>query len=172
MPTINQEEETMIAQRIKHSGRIKDRHILVALDESELAEKAVLYVGDFLGGVPGFRVTLLTIVSEPSEDYFDTDEERTAWIEHHRAGALKLLDKYREILIQSGFKKSKVNVRVDIKKSISLADCILDEQKTLGCCTVVIGRRGISKKEEFMFGSTSSKILHTGEDCAVWVIEL
>jgi len=161
----------MVAQRIKHSGRKKDRHVLVALDESEMAEKAVLYVGDFLGGVPGFQVTLLTIVPEPSEDYFNTYEEREAWIQHHRTAALKLLEKYREILIHSGFRKSKVHVRVDIKKSVSLADCILDEQKALGCCTVVVGRRGISKKEEFLYGSTSSKILHTGKNCAVWVIE-
>jgi len=161
----------MAAQRIKHTGRVKDRHVLVALDESETAEKAVLYVGDFLGGVPGFRVTLLTIVPEPSEDYFHTDEERAAWIERHRTEAMNLLEKYRQILIQSGFKKSKVQVRVDIKKSVSLADCILDEQKALDCCTVVVGRRGISKKEEFIFGSTSSKILHTGKNCAVWVIE-
>ena len=37
--------------------------------------------------------------------------------------------------------------------------------------TVVIGRRGISKKEEFMFGSTSTKILHIAKDCSIWVIE-
>ncbi|KPJ98980.1 MAG: hypothetical protein AMK71_10485 [Nitrospira bacterium SG8_35_4] len=161
----------MTAQRIRNSSRVRDRHVLVALDESEMAEKAVLYVGDFLGGVPGFRVTLLTIIPEPSEDYFNSEEERTAWIEGHRTGALNLLEKYRQILIQAGFKKNKVQVRVDMKKSISLADCILDEQKALDCCTVVVGRRGISKKEEFIFGSTSSKIVHTGKNCAVWVIE-
>jgi nucleotide-binding universal stress UspA family protein len=161
----------MTAQRIRHPGRVRDRHVLVALDESDMAEKAVLYVGDFLGGVPGFRVTLLTIIPEPSEDYFNTDEERAAWIEHRRAEALKLLEKYRQILVHSGFRKSKVEVRVDITKSASLADCILDRQKALDCCTVVVGRRGISRKEEFMFGSTSSRILHTGRNCAVWVIE-
>jgi hypothetical protein len=34
-----------------------------------------------------------------------------------------------------------------------------------------IGRRGISKKEEFMFGSTSTRILHIAKDCSIWVIE-
>jgi hypothetical protein len=47
-----------------------------------------------------------------------------------------------------------------------------DELKEkLACGTVVIGRRGISKKEEFLFESTSNKIIHTAKDCAVWVIE-
>jgi len=58
-----------------------------------------------------------------------------------------------------------------MKECTSLAECILDEQRRLSCGTVVIGRRGISRKEEFMFGSTSSKILHTAKDCSVWVIE-
>jgi len=39
------------------------------------------------------------------------------------------------------------------------------------CCTIVIGRRGISKKEEFIFGSTSNKIIHEAKKCAVLVIE-
>jgi len=161
----------MAAQRIQQTGYRKDRHILVAVDESEIGEKAVLYVGDFLGGVQGFRVTLLTIISEPTEDYFDSDAERTAWIERRRSEAAHLLEKYRELLIHSGFKKNKVHIRVDVRKSVSLSDGILDEQKSLGCCTVVVGRRGISKKEEFIFGSTSSKVVHTGKNCAVWVIE-
>jgi len=150
---------------------MRDRHVLIAVDQSEIAEKAVLYVGDFLGGVPGFRVTLLTVVTLPPEDYFPSDDERSEWIGRQQTTARMVLEKYRDILVQSGFKKSKVQVRVDVREDFSLSDCILDEQKALDCCTVVVGRRGISKKEEFMFGSTSSKILHTGKNCAVWVIE-
>lgn len=161
----------MTAQSMKHSGRGKDRHVLVAVDESDIAEKTVLYVGDFLGGVSGFRVTLLTIIPEPPEDYFRSADDRAAWIQQHRDEALNALERYRQLLIQSGFIKSKVQVLVEVRKSQSLSDCILDEQKALGCCTVVVGRRGISKKEEFMLGSTSSRILHTGKNCAVWVIE-
>ena len=155
----------------KQEYQIKDRHVLVALDRSENAKRAVLYVADFLGGVPGFRVTLLSIVPEPSEDYFETGEERKAWIEEHSSVAEKMLRNYRDVLIQSGFSEDKVVVRVDIRNCPSIADCILDDQKKLGCCTIVLGRRGISKKEEFLYGSTSSKVLHSGKNCAVWVIE-
>ena len=52
-----------------------------------------------------------------------------------------------------------------------MASCIIRELEELKCCTVVIGRRGISKKEEFIFGSTSSRILHDAKNCAVMVIE-
>ncbi len=153
------------------SAAQKDRHVLIALDESENARRALLYAADFLGGAPGFRATLLTIIPEPSEDFFDNDKDRKRWINEQRSGAGKLLDTYRQILIQSGFRKDKVDVLVDIRDCPSVARCILDEQRKLGCCTVIVGRRGISKKEEFMYGSTSSRILHEGKNCAVWVIE-
>lgn len=155
----------------KQACQIKDRHVLVALDSSENAGRAALYVADFLGGVPGFRVTLLSIVPEPSEDYFETGEERKAWIKEHSAGAEKMLRNYREVLIQSGFSEEKVEVRVEVRNCPSIADCILDDQRKLGCCTIVLGRRGLSKKEEFLYGSTSNKVLHSGKNCAVWVIE-
>lgn len=155
----------------RQACQIKDRHILVALDSSENAKRAALYVADFLGGVPGFRVTLLNIVPEPSEDYFETEEERKVWIEEHSSVAQEMLQNLRDILIQSGFREDKVAVRVEVRSCPSIADCILDDQKTLGCCTIVLGRRGISKKEEVLYGSTSNKVLHSGKNCAVWVIE-
>ncbi|MCX5876459.1 MAG: universal stress protein [Deltaproteobacteria bacterium] len=34
-----------------------------------------------------------------------------------------------------------------------------------------MGRRGITHSEEFVFGSTSSKILHHAKYCAVMVVE-
>ena len=151
--------------------QVEDRHVLVAVDGSENAKRAAHYVADLLGGVPGFRVTLLTIVPEPSEDYFADDEERKAWIKEHSSGAENILNNYREMLIQSGFSEDKVMVRMEVRSCQSIADCILDDQKKLGCCTIVLGRRGISKKEEFIYGSTSNKILHSGKNCAIWVIE-
>ncbi len=155
----------------KETCQIRDRHLLVALDRSDDAKRVSLYVADFLGGVPGFLVTLLTIIPEPSVDYFQNQEEREVWIKEQRSGAEKMLRNYREMLIQSGFRKDKVLVRVDARDCHSISECILENQKKLGCCTVVLGRRGISKQEELLHGSTSSKVMHCGQNCAVWVVE-
>jgi nucleotide-binding universal stress UspA family protein len=150
---------------------IGDRHVLIAVDDSKNAERAVLYAADFLGGVPGFRATMITVIPKPPEDYFSNDEERQAWLTDHTSEAEKMLDRYREVLIQSGFSDNKVDMIVDVRDCPSIADCIIDMQQRLECCTVIVGRRGISKKEEFLFGSTSSKVVHSGKNCAVWVIE-
>ncbi len=149
----------------------KDRHLLISVDNSENAERAVSYVADFLGGVSGFRATILNVIPEPPLDYFQTDKDRTAWIEEHKSEANRMLDRFRQILIQSGFVKDKVKTILDIRHCPSVADSILEIQQRLECCTIVIGRRGISKKEEFLFGSTSSKVMRLGRNCAIWVIE-
>ncbi len=149
----------------------KDRHLLISVDNSENAERAVSYVADFLGGVPGFRVTILNVVPEPPTDYFPTDQERNTWIEEQRSGAARMLDRFRLILVQSGFGKDKVETLLDMARCPSVADRIMEIQQRLQCCTIVVGRRGISKKEEFLFGSTSTRIIRSGKNCAVWVIE-
>ncbi len=57
-----------------------NRNILIAVDESENAARAVSYVRDLLTGLSGFHITLITIIPEPSEDYFLSESERTEWI--------------------------------------------------------------------------------------------
>jgi nucleotide-binding universal stress UspA family protein len=56
-------------------------------------------------------------------------------------------------------------------RGTSIALDILHVAKTQGFKTVVIGRRGVSKAEEFMFGSVSNRIIHAGSDCTIWVVQ-
>ena len=149
----------------------KNRNILIAVDESENAKRAVLYVKDLIEGLPGFHITIVTIIPRPPEDYFISENEQNEWIEKKNAAAKGILAGYHQIFMQSGFRDEDITLHVVMKECTSLAECILDEQRKLSCGTVVIGRRGISRKEEFIFGSTSNKLLHTPKDCSVWVIE-
>jgi nucleotide-binding universal stress UspA family protein len=150
---------------------VKDKHLLIAVDESDSSRRAVLYVADFLGGFPGFIVTLLRVVPEPEEDFYDTEEEQNAWIKEKIDASNKMLENYRQILIQSGFPEDKVRYRACIGESKSFAEAILETRCDLTCCTVVVGRHHKSRTEEFLFGSTSSKLIHDAKNCAVWVVE-
>ncbi len=47
---------------------------------------------------------------------------------------------------------------------------ILDVVHEDGFGTVVLGRRGVSKAEAFLFGSVSNKIIHYVKNCTVWVV--
>lgn len=148
-----------------------ERHILIAVDSSDNARRAVLFVGDFFGCYEGFQVTLLHIILEPEATFFRNNEERKKWLASQRAEAQKVMKGYKNILTDAGFPEDKINVRIDSMRAPSVADCIIKEQEEMKCCTIVIGRRGISKKEEFIFGSTSNKIIHEARKCAVLVIE-
>jgi nucleotide-binding universal stress UspA family protein len=149
----------------------KDKHILIAVDESDGSKRAVLYVADFLGGNPGFRVTLLSVIPAPEEDFFDSEQEMIAWTSEKLREANILLEKYRHVLIQSGFDPDKVRFRSCVGDAISLSEAILDTRCDLTCCTIVVGRSHKSRTEEFLFGSTSNRLVHEAKSCAVWVVE-
>jgi len=148
-----------------------ERHIMVAVDSSDNARRAVLFVGDFFGCYEGFQVTLLHIILEPEATFFRDNDEFQKWLKKQRAESKKIMEEYKHILVDAGFSEEKVNIRIEIMRAPSVAECIIKEQEVMKCCTIVIGRRGISKKEEFIFGSTSNRIIHEAKKCAVLVIE-
>ncbi len=150
---------------------VKDKHLLIAVDESDSSRRAVLYVADFLGGFPGFTVTLLRIIPAPEEDFFENEAEENTWAAERLETANRMLANYREILIQSGFPENKVRFRACVEESRSFSDAILETRCDLTCCTIVVGRHHKSKTEEFLFGSTSNRLIHEAKNCAVWVVE-
>lgn len=152
--------------------RDTERHLLAAVDESANSRRAVMFLADFFSDSRNVFVTLLSIIPEPSEDFFPTEAERLAWLQAKEAGLQEHLAGYREILLGAGFPADRIETRLSIRPgTISIGDAILEEQEKLRCCIVVVGRRGISQSEEFVFGSTSSKILHHAKHCAVLVVE-
>ncbi len=150
---------------------MKDKHLLIAVDESDSSRRAVLYVADFLGGFPGFSVTLMSIIPEPEEDFFDTEAELNNWLKEKLDSANRMLENYKQVLIQSGFPENKVRFRSCVGEAKSLSDAILETRCDLTCCTVVVGRHHKTKTEEFLFGSTSSRLIHEAKNCAVGVVE-
>lgn len=151
--------------------RDTERHLLVAVDASANSKRAVMYLADFFGDDKDVFVTILSVIPEPSEDYFTTDEERENWLVKKEAEMNDVLAGYKEILLGAGFHEDQIDVRLIVRQCESIGDAIIEEQAKLRCCIVVVGRRGISHNEEFVFGSTSNKILHYAKNCAVMVVE-
>ncbi len=150
---------------------VKDKHLLIAVDETDGSRRAVLYVADFLGGFPGFTVTLLSIIPDPELDFFDSEAEMNEWLKNELDATNKMLENYRQVLIQSGFPEDKVRYRACVGESKPMSDAILETRCDLTCCTVVVGRHHKTKTEEFLFGSTSNRLIHEAKNCAVWVVE-
>ena len=148
-----------------------NKNILIAVDESDNAARAVSYVGQLLGGLEGFKVTVLHVVAEPEEDYFPTNAEKDKWFGQYRQKVDVMLEDYRQTLIHTGFDPNDVSVRSTIRYCPSMAECILAERDETEYDTIVVGRQGLSRSEEFLFGSISSKIVNHARNCTVWVVE-
>src|SRR5512135_445179 len=101
---------------------VKDKHLLIAVDETDGSRRAVLYVAAFLGGFPGFTVTLLSIIPDPAADFFDSEAEMNEWLKKELDDTNKMLENYRQVLIQSGFPEDKVRYRACVGESKSMSD--------------------------------------------------
>jgi len=148
-----------------------NKNILIAVDDSDNARRAVEYVGQIIGGSQGFEVMLLHIVPEPEEDYFPDSKQQRQWLDQYREKMKKRLDQYQRILAGHGFTDENVSIQMIQRFCPSMAECILTERKNVRYDTIVVGRQGLSRSEEFLFGSISSKIVTHGRNCAVWVVE-
>ena len=151
--------------------KIFNKNILIAVDASDNARRAVSYVGQLLGGLPGFKVTILHVVPEPEADYFPSSTQREEWLTQHILRMDALLEDYRQLLIKNGFDPENVTVRAPLGYCPSMAACILSERDKSKSSTIVVGRQGLSRSEEFLFGSISSKVVNHARNCTVWVVE-
>jgi nucleotide-binding universal stress UspA family protein len=142
--------------------KFSNKNILIAVDESENARRAVSYVAELLGGIEGFEVTILHVIPLPEEDFFLTPTDKEKWLSQHRVKIDAMLEGYRQILI---------SVRSPTRYCPSMAECILAERDEREYGTIVLGRQGLSRTEEFIFGSISSKIVTHARNCTVWVVE-
>jgi nucleotide-binding universal stress UspA family protein len=149
----------------------QNKCILIAVDESKNARRAVNYVGQLLSGVKGFKVKILHVICQPDADFFPTSVEKHKWLRQYKQKVDTMLEDYRRILIREGFDMNDVSVRSTLRYCPSLAECILAEREKMKCRTIVLGRQGLSRSEEFLFGSVSSKIVNHARDCTVWVVE-
>lgn len=149
-----------------------ENRILIAIDLSENSLKAVEYVGEVMACHPDFDIVLLNVVREPSPDIMPDDVERNTYVEKMKNDTLRHMEAAARLLTSRGIPEKKVHIKIQVcGKPVSVADLILQEQAEGKYRTVVIGRRGVSKKQEFLFGSISKKVVTEAKDCAVWVIE-
>jgi len=155
----------------ENEEKVFNKNILIAVDASQNARRAVSYVGQLLGGLAGFKVTILHVIPEPEEDYFPTAAEKEKWSTQYEKKVDVMLKDYRQLLIKKGFSPKNVSIRSTVRYCPSMSKCILSEHDETGYSTIVVGRQGLSRSEEFLFGSISSKIVNHARKCTVWVVE-
>jgi nucleotide-binding universal stress UspA family protein len=150
--------------------RLPGKNIMVAMDRSEGAMRAVDFVGELMGGYD-FKVSLLHVIREgeqlksgPPYKPLPKEEVQT---EEQKMQAV--FDEAKRRLIDHGFKSDHVTSKV-ITGAHSPPRTIVQEAEQGGYSPIVIGRRGLSKFQEFFMGSVSNQVIQLGVEQAVWVV--
>lgn len=160
------------------------KKVLIAVDGSENSMRAVMYTGEVIRNTPGFTMQLLHIEKLPDRDLFKDDASWRNECENYRTAIKAFLEDCRDSLEAKGVPSETISEKYvsSCEKLASVSDprlCsmggnlsmkILDVVHEGGFGTVVLGRRGVSKAEAFLFGSVSNKIIHYVKNCTVWVV--
>lgn len=144
--------------------------ILIAVNDSDDALRAVQYVGNVVRDVESASVYLLSVYPDPPPDYYDKGGTLEAYSEimHDQAGsAIKLAISQ---LNQSGLPNSAITSHIQLADGKTISQIILDAITEHGCNTLVVGKRGISKNEEFLFGSISNTLARKTKGFTTWIV--
>ena len=154
-------------------GSPKPDKVLLAIDGSENAKKAVDYAGRMFGGSTS-EVTILHVVralglfQETYPEAYHT-EINEKWLRETQERMMPVLEEAKHTLIEAGLDAERITIRLETGKGSRAGDIV--EQAYLGKYgTIVVGRRGISKIEQFLMGRVSSKVVQLAKEMAVWVV--
>lgn len=154
-------------------GDIGSSKMLLAVDSSDNARKAVQYAAPFLADC-GAEVALCHVVRgflpilgpSPLQPGEELEEQLLEGVKQRVAS---MFESYRECLEKAGVEARRI-VNICRIGSHSRAAEILKVAREEGYGTVIMGRRGISAVREFLMGRVTRKVLSGAESLAVWIV--
>jgi nucleotide-binding universal stress UspA family protein len=162
-------------------GASHSQRILISMDPSEDALRAVDYVGAMLGGGSGYELVLFHAVR--GFDVFHQIIGRPLLPSHEKEWLEKAEQEVAEAAKEMGPAFAEARKRLEglgidlarVKQKIisgvaSRAGAIVDEARMSGIDTIVVGRRGLSKVQEFFMGRVGNKVIQLAKDKTVWVV--
>jgi len=147
-----------------------DDKFLVAVDGSENAVRAIDFVAQILGGFD-FNINLFHVIRGGQSIHsgiahlFFPEES----LEDAEAESIVVFDKAERRLKEAGFTSDQINTKL-VSDVPSRAEAIVREARDGDYGTIVLGRRGLSKVQEFLLGRVSNKVIHIIRRRALWIV--
>jgi nucleotide-binding universal stress UspA family protein len=157
-------------------GKVEAHKILIALDGSENALRAVDHVSFIVESCRSDQIEVLLLNTWPGLVTLsgprvipNFSSLNASAQEKHKKKMESFLDQAENLLLEAGLPAQRIKKKIcwrcaDISKSI------LSEAEKGDCGTIVLGRRGISKAQEFFMGSVSTKVIQLAGQKAVWIV--
>lgn len=141
--------------------------ILVSVNDSVSSRAALNFLARLAFCPEDCNVTLLHLFRKPSasEELMGkkfTQEQPTRFI--------AVLEKAKDKLVEFGFNPNNIEIEMVTQPYATVADGIIDQFKKKNFDMVVIGRKRMSKAEEFVMGDVSVKLVRALVGAAVLVV--
>lgn len=143
--------------------------MLIALSDS-VSSKAVLdYVLSMAICPESVKVVLLHVFRKPSGG-----EELMGkkFMNRQPARYMEVLEKARDRFLEKGMPMENITLKMVTEPYDTMADGIIDQAKQIRPSLVVIGRKRMSKAEEFVLGDASIKLVRALDGMAVLVVKV
>jgi len=154
-------------------GSVKNKHVLVAVDNSKNALRAVDHAGFMLSGTD-VRVTIFHSKRDvrrfiPYAVLNEFPEVQKYWRNKASEVIVPFMQKARDKLIAAGLDSDRITVK-SVDGSRQPAADILAEAHHSKAGTIFIGLRGYSDVQDFKMGSVTRKVLNQARDMAVSIV--
>jgi nucleotide-binding universal stress UspA family protein len=154
-----------------------DKKILVAIDDSENAMRAVEFIANLFA--TDSKITLFNVIQDTAAlcemnspeltPYFKSQQSSFCLLEEKKQELVnQAVQKAKEILMDAGFEEKNITVKSVIKKRGIARDIIKEAQADYNA--IVLGRRGLSGIKDFILGSVSQKVFNSAKDISVLVV--
>ncbi len=158
------------------------RKVLVAIDGSEGALKAVDYVGRQFSGVGDLGVTLFYVSPGIPPELWDdghilTEVEKAArkdvfekWLNNQKLALESVFQPAIETLVKRGISPHRIETKSASETVKNTPECILAEAKVGEYLTLVMGRCGLHRTAHALLGGTVSRVIDRGAGIAACVV--
>ncbi|MEZ4601166.1 MAG: universal stress protein [Syntrophotaleaceae bacterium] len=155
------------------------KKLLIALDCSLPSKQAVEYAAAIVPRLPDCSVFLFAVLTGvpcnenafqelmgPESVELHGDEDHSQEVAQVR----QFMDEASRILTVRGFPPERVVVESrPLQRGI--AQDILDQATLLGCDTIVVAKRKLSKMKQAVLGSVSRDLIQKAEGMTIWVVD-
>lgn len=150
--------------------------ILVAIDGSESALKAVDYVGQQFAGIADLQITLFHVSPGIPPELWDdghilTEEEKAdrrkllnKWLNNQKLQLESVFQPAVETLTRRGIQAKQIETKSASEAVKNTPECILAEARTGEYSTLIMGRCGLHPIRHALLGSTVNKIMNSGTE--------
>jgi nucleotide-binding universal stress UspA family protein len=152
------------------------RRLLIALDGSEQSFEAVRYASQVLP--PGkLKVVLFHVRSKIPESFWDIEKNPSfrhrlapvaAWAMQQEKAMEEFMERCRQLLVDRGVPEEAVQVRINDREVGIARDITREAQKDYDA--VVVGRWGMSKIKNLVWGSIANKLVGHLLHSPLWVV--